>query len=264
MARAIWKAVLHIDRLEVPVKLYSAVQEQGVHFRLLHEKDHAPVSQQMVSSTTGEPVEKSSIRKAYPLDGERLVMLDPDELSELEPQPSRSIEILRFVKPEQIDHRWYERAYFLGPDERDDAYFACAAAMTKKKLEGVARWTMRKKSYVGALRAEEGYLLLVSLRHAEEVVAASSLEPPEGRSLDKREIGMGEQLVESLTGDFDPADYEDTYRARVLELVETKAAGGKVTMKKFRPKASKDDSLGDALAASLAAVNGKKVSRGRR
>lgn len=263
MARAIWKAVIRIGRLELPVKLYSAVQDQSVHFRLLHAKDHAPVSQQMVSSETGEPVEKGSIRKAYPLDRDRLVMLAPEELAALEPEPSRDIEILKFVDPSQIDHRWYERAYFLGPDERDDTYFACAAALEKKGLEGVARWTMRKKSYVGSLRGEGGYLMLISLRHAEEVVAASSLEPPEGRALDKREIAMGEQLVESLAGEFDPEEFEDTYRSRVMELVETKASGGKVKVTKFRPKASKDDKLADALEASLAAAGGKKAGRGR-
>lgn len=258
MARAIWKAVIHVGNLELPVKLYSAVQDQSVHFRLLHAKDHAPVSQQMVSSATGEPVEKGSIRKAYPLDRDTLVMLDPEELAGLEPEASRDVEILQFVDPAEIDHRWYERAYFLGPDGSDPAYFACAAALEKKGLEGVARWTMRKKRYVGALRAENGYLMLISLHHAEEVVATSSLEPPEGRALEKREISMGEQLIESLAGEFDPEEYEDTYRTRVMELVEAKAAGKKVTLTKFRPKASKDDQLADALEKSLAAAGGRK------
>ena len=262
-ARAIWKAVLRVDNLEVPVKLYSAIQDKSVHFRLLHRKDHAPVSQEMVSSDTGKPVAKEEVRKAYPLDSARLVRLEPEELESLEPTPSRDIELVRFVKPAEIDHRWYERAYYLGPDGDDASYFAAAEALGKKKLEGLARWVMRKKSYVGALRSEDGYLMLISLRHAEEVVAASSLDAPEGRALDKREIAMGAQLINALAGEFDPAEFEDTYRRRVMELVETKASGGTVKLKAFRPKKTDEDALTDALEASLAGVKGKKAASGR-
>lgn len=262
-ARAIWKGVIHIGPMEVPVKLYSAVQDRSVHFRLLHRRDHAPVQQQMVSSDDGEPVDKTEIRKAYPLDRDRLVKLEPEELQELEPPASRDVQIVQFVDPAEIDHRWYERAYYLGPDGDDEAYFAAAAALERKGLEGVARWVMRKKNYVGALRAEDGYLMLISLRHAEEVIASSSLDAPEGRALDKREIAMGEQLVNALTGEFNPEEFEDTYRTRVMELVETKAAGGKVKVAAFRPKKTQEDALTDALEASLAGVKGRKVARGR-
>lgn len=265
-ARAIWKGVIHIGPMEVPVKLYSAVQDKSVHFRLLHAKDHAPVSQQMVSSETGKPVPKEEVRKAYPLDSTRLVKLEKDELESIEPKSSREIDVVRFVNPAEIDHRWYERAYYLGPDGSEEAYFAAAEAIGRKGLEGLARWVMRKKSYVGALRAEEGYLMLISLRHAEEVVAASSLEPPEGRNLDKREIAMGAQLVNALAGEFDPAEFEDTYRRRVMELVETKGSGGTVKLKAFKPKKTDEDALSAALEASLAGVagsKGKKAARGR-
>lgn len=262
MARAIWKAVLKIGAMEVPVKLYSAVQDKSVHFRLLHGKDHAPVQQQMVNPETGEPVEKEQIRKAYPLDRTRMVKLEPEELESVEPKSSRDIDLVRFVDPAEIDHRWYERTYYLGPDGDEDAYFAAAAAVASKKLEGLARWVMRRKSYIGALSSDGDYLLLIVLRHAEEVVATSSLEPPAGRALDKREITMGEQLVEALAGEFDPTQFEDTYRRRVMELVETKASGGKVKVTPFKPKKTKEDSLSDALEASLAGVKGKKRAHG--
>lgn len=259
-ARAIWKGVVHIGTLTVPVKLYSAVQDRSVHFRLLHEKDLEPVKQELVSSGSGEVVDYKEVRKAYPLTRGRFVLLEKEELEKLEPADSRDIEITRFVEPEEIDHRWYERAYYLGPDGNNRAYFAAAAALERKKKEGLAKWVMRDKAYVGSLRAEDGYLMLIVLRHADEIIAADALEPPAGRALEKREIEMAEQLLTALHHRFDPSQFRDEYRARVMELVEAKAAGGKPKLKVFRPKQPKEERLADTLEASLAGV--KRKARG--
>ena len=261
-ARAIWKGVVHVGTLKVPVKLYSAVQDRSVHFRLLHKTDKEPVKQQLISSETGEPVEYSEVRKAFPITRGRLVMLEKEELETLEPEDSRDIEITRFVNIGAIDHRWYERAYYLGPDGSAKAYFAAAAALERKKKEGVARWVMRDRSYVGSLRVEQGYLMLITLRHAEEIIAADALKPPGGRALQQREIQMAEQLLEALHDEFDPAQFRDEYRDRVLELVETKAAGRKPKVVKFRPRVKETDDVTDALAASLAGMKKKAGSRG--
>ena len=260
-ARAIWKGVVHVGTLKVPVKLYSAVQDHTVHFRLLHKTDKQPVKQQLVSSETGEPVEYSEVRKAFPITRGRLVMLEKEELETLEPEDSRDIEITRFVDIGAIDHRWYERAYYLGPDGSAKAYFAAAAALERKKKEGVARWVMRDRSYVGSLRVEQGYLMLITLRHAEEIIAAGALKPPAGRALQQREIQMASQLLEALHDEFDPAQFRDEYRARVMDLIETKAAGKKPKVVKFRPKKETDD-VTDALAASLAGMKKKAGGRG--
>ncbi len=259
-ARAIWKGVVKIGSAEMPIKLYSAVQERSIHFRLLHEKDLAPVKQQMVDPETEEVVPPAAIRKAYPLTKSAAVILEEEDLQELEPVPSRDIEITRFVDPDDIDHRWYERAYFLGPDGSTPAYFALAAALERQKKEGVAKWVMRGKRYIGALRSEEGYLVLITLRHAGEVINADALPSPGGRVLEKREIEMGTQLVEALTDRFNPADYRDDYRARVLELIETKAAGRKPKVTKFRPKKVEDDTLDKVLAASLKGIEKRRSS----
>ncbi len=260
-ARAIWKGVVHVGTLKVPVKLYSAVQDRTVHFRLLHKTDKEPVKQQLISSATDEPVEYAEVRKAFPITRGRLVMLEKEELETLEPEDSRDIEITRFVNIGAIDHRWYERAYYLGPDGSAKAYFAAAAALERKKKEGVARWVMRDRSYVGSLRVEQGYLMLITLRHAEEIIAADALKPPGGRALQQREIQMAEQLLEALHDEFDPAQFRDEYRARVMDLIETKAAGKKPKVVKFRPKKETDD-VTDALAASLAGMKKKAGGRG--
>lgn len=257
-ARAIWKGIVKVGSTELPVKLYSAVTERTVRFRLLHEKDKAPVRQKMVNPETGEEVPYEEAKKAYPVGRGRLVLLDDEELESLEPKESRDIEISRFVDPADIDHRWYERPYYLGPDGNTPAYFALAEALENKKKEAVAHWVMRKKRYIGSLVAEGGYLTLITLRNAEEVIDAEALEPPAGRPLDKREIAMAEQLIDALTDHFEPSRYRDEYRARVMELIETRARGGKVQLKVFRPKTTNEDKLASALEASLAGVGKKK------
>jgi len=259
-ARAIWKGSIHMGALSVPVKLYSAVTDHTVHFRLLHKTDKQPVRQQLVSSDSGEPVDYSEVRKAYPITRGRLVVLEDEELEKLEPEDSRDIEISRFVDPSDVDPRWYERAYYLGPDGNAKAYFALAAALERKNKEGIARWVMRDRAYVGALRAEDGYLMLITLRHAEEVIDADALKPPGGRPLQKRELDMARQLISSLQGEFDPSQFRDEYRARVMEMIEAKAEGGKPKLKVFRPKKQREDQLADALEASLAGV--KRKARG--
>jgi DNA end-binding protein Ku len=233
------------------------VVSRGIHFRLLHKTDKAPVKQQLISAETEEPVEYAEVRKAFPITRGRMVLLEKEELEELEPEDSRDIEVTRFVDPADIDHRLYERPYYLGPDGNMKAYFAAAAALEKKKKEGIARWVMRDREYVGALRVEDGYLMLITMRHAEEIIAADALKPPGGRELQQREVQMAEQLIEALHGPFDPSQYHDEYRARVLDLIEMKAKGKKPKVVAFRPKKVKDDQLANALQASLAKTKRK-------
>lgn len=254
-ARAIWKGRIRFGDVDVPVKLYSAVKSTGgVHFRLLHEKDLVPVKQEMVNPATGKVVAYEDVRRAYPTDDGRLVMLDEEELAELEPEASRDIEITRFVDPAVITHQWYDRPYYLGPDDSDADYFALAEALRSQEKEGVARWVMRNKEYVGALRLEDEHLMLMTLRHAGEVVPASALKAPGGRELDKREIQMAKQLVSALEGDLDLESYRDEYRERVLELVEAKASGKVLKFPKAPAKKKKEDSLSAMLEKSLEAA----------
>lgn len=255
MARAIWKAQVRVGDESIPVKLYSAVQDRAVHFRLLHEKDLQPVRQEMVNPETGKVVDREDIRRAFPTADGELVMLDEDELEELEPEPSREIRITRFVPPEAVTHQWYDRPYYLGPDDDDAAYAAFAAALQKQDLTGIARWTMRKKEYAGALRAERGHLMLITLRHAGEVVQASSLPRPGGRALDKREVQMARQLVGALEDELDMAAWHDEYRERVRELVEAKAEGKVIRFPEPVQKKG-GDSLADMLEKSLGAAKG--------
>jgi DNA end-binding protein Ku len=259
MARAIWKGRIRFGDVDVPVKLYSAVQDQGIHFRLLHEKDMHPVQQQMVHPDTGRVVEHDEIRRAWQTDDGDLVILGDDELAELEPEASRDIEVTHFVEAEAITHQWYDRPYFLGPDEDAAAYFALVAALRKKGREGVARWVMRKKEYVGALRLAGDHLMLMTLRRAGEVVPASALPAPGGRALDRREVNMAVQLVSALEDELDLTEFRDEYRDRVLELVEAKAEG-KVLKFPEPPKRETGASLADMLEKSVKSAQKRRAS----
>ena len=254
-ARAIWKGVIKAGTLKLPVKLYSAVTDRTVHFRLLHKTDKAPVKQMLVSSESEESVDYGEVRKAFPITRGRFIVFENEELEKLKPKDSRDIEITRFVDPGDVDPRFYDRPYYLGPDGDAKAYFAAAEALAKKGKEAIARWVMRDREYIGALRAEDGYLMLITMRHADEIIDASALTPPAGRPLQKKEIEMAEQLLTALHGEFDPSQFRDEYRARVMELIEEKSKGRKPKVAKFRPRApKKDEQLDDVLAASLAKV----------
>ncbi|HEX7038437.1 MAG TPA: Ku protein [Pseudomonadales bacterium] len=250
MARAMWKGVIRFGDQRVPVKLYAATEDRTVRFRLLHRKDQAPVTQAMVNPNDDRVVAYEDVRRAYVTSDRDLVVLDDDELASLEPEASRDIEILQLLPPAAIDHRWYQRPYYLGPDGSDAGYAAFARALADSGREALVRWVMRKKEYLGALRLEAGYLMLMSLRYADEVVSAEELDAPSGPKLNDKELDMARQLVEMLTDEFDPEQYSDQYRARVEELIETKARGGTVRRKPPARRPATAD-LTAALEASL-------------
>jgi DNA end-binding protein Ku len=260
--RAIWKGVIRFGSISVPVKLYSAVEDRKIHFRLLHQKDQTPVSQKMVHPNTGETIPHEEIRRGYETEDGEIVLLDDEELQSLEPEASRDIEITRFVDPDRINHQWYDRPYYMGPDSDAKSYFALARALEKEKKEGFARWSMRKKRYIGALLAENGYLKMITLRYADEIVDVSELPRPISRPFEKQEIQMAEQLVRALEAEFDPSAYRDEYRDRVLALVETKARGGTVTFEKIKEKKPEVVSLADMLKKSIQrAKEERKIAR---
>jgi DNA end-binding protein Ku len=234
----------------VPVKLYSAVEDRSVHFRLLHRKDLAPVRQALVNPQTDRVVPFEETGRAYVTEAGDRVLLDQAELEALEPHPSRDIEILGFLPHQAIDHRWYDRPYYLGPDGESADYFALADALEATAVEGLARWVMRNKAYVGALRLYQGYPMLMSLHHAEEVIPVDALEPPQGPPLDPRELDLARQLIGMLEAEFQPQDYQDEYRDRVLEMLAAKARGERVKARAPRPRAGSGDVSG-ALEASL-------------
>lgn len=256
-ARAIWKGVIHLGSSGIPVKLYSAIEDRSVHFRLLHKKDNVPVRQTMINPDTGEVVPYEDVLKGYKTLNGEIVILNTTDLEQLEPKASRDIEIISFLPVDLIDHRWYDRPYFLGPDGDSEPYFSLICALENIGLEGLVRWVMRKKEYYGTLRLRKNYPVLITLRHLEQVVSIEGLAPPEGRELDSKEIKMAEQLLSALEEEFDPAQYHDDYRERVMELIEKKSKGEKMKIRKIKPKKEQPD-LKKVLQASLKQAGRKK------
>jgi DNA end-binding protein Ku len=249
-ARAIWRAVLRVGSASVPVKLYAAVQDRTVHFDLLEARTLARIKQQMTDPGTGEEVPTAAVRKGYEVEPGTFVVLSDAELASLDPEPSREIRISRFLPIGQINHQWYERPYYLGPDGDEVAYFALAGALGSREREGLAHWVMRKRQCHGALRVHDGRLVLIALRNVEEVLAAGELPAVRGRPLDPKELELARQLVATLEGEFRPGDFRDEYRARVQELVAAKARHERPRLRPVKTRRP-PRSLLDTLARSV-------------
>lgn len=258
-ARAIWKGVVVFEDIEVPVKLYSAVEDRNVRFRLLHRKDSQPVRQALVNPESGNVIPFKEARRAYTTDEGARVMLSREELEATQPEKSRQIEVLSFLPYKAIDHRWYDRPYYLGPDNSLESYTALTKALESSKREGLAHWVMRNKEYYGALRLFQGYPMLMSLRYQAQVVSVEELPEPEGKPLDKKELAMARQLIGMLEADFEPEEFQDDYRERVLELIEKKQKGGSIKRPARKPKKPSDD-VTSALEASLKGLKKERNS----
>ena len=256
-ARAIWKGNLKLGSTKLPVKLYSAVTDRTVRFHILDDRSQMRIKQHMVEPESGDEVPPAQIQKGYELEPGRFVILTEEELKSLEPESSRDIEISEFVPPEKVSQQWYERPYYLGPDGDQKTYFALAEALKNREVEGVAHWVMRKRPYVGALRAEGDYLMLVTLRNANEVISASDLAKPAGPAPTAKELSMAKHLVSLMQGEFNPDEFKDEYRERVMEFIERKAKGHAPRLRAVKTK-RKAGSLDSVLAKSLAALKKEK------
>jgi DNA end-binding protein Ku len=258
-ARAIWKGELKIGSASLPVKLYSAVEDRKIRFHVLQSKTKERVKQQIVTDEK-QKVGKEEIRKGYEIEPGTFVVLETAELDALKPKESRTILFPRFIPVDALGLEWYERPYYLGPDGNEDDYFALASALNKREVLGIAQWAMRGKAYVGALRAEGDYLVLIKLRYSEEVLSARDLPAPGGRDLSEKELKMAEELVNALDGKFQPKDFRDEYRERLAEFLEAKAKGKHPRLPQIKERRAAG-SLDQQLAKSLAAIKRGKEKK---
>lgn len=258
-ARAIWKGHLALGEYRAPVKMYAAVEPRTVHFRLLHAEDLAPVEQHIVRKEDGREVPKDEQRKAFALSGDTAIILHPEDLQALEPEPSRDIELCRFVPRTLLGDQWYDRPYWLGPDEDEAAYFALAEALEGQETVGIARWVMRKKRYVGALDVLDGYLMMTTLRRADQVLSFSGIEPGKAATPEANELQLAQQLVATIEGDFEPQRWRDEHRDRLYALIEAKSRGEQIAppARKRKPKPA---SLVEGLRASLTAAREQRLA----
>ncbi len=266
MARAIWSGSISFGLLNVPVKLYSAVSKQTVRFRELREGDGSRVKHKRVAESDGKEVPYEKIVKGYEYAPDQYVVLTKDELSELEPQRSRAIEIQDFVDLDDIDPIYFEQPYFLGPDKgAARAYALLVQAMKESRKVAIARFVLRNKEHLAAIRPMDDVLTLTTMRFHDEVTSPNDLDgevfdEDKPKKPEARELEMAKQLIGSLTSDFNPGQYRDEYREELLDLLERKAAGKEVVSAPTEePKPTKAPDLMSALEESLAAVRGEEA-----
>ena len=266
MARAIWSGSISFGLLNVPVKLYSAVSKQTVRFRELREGDSSRVKHKRVAESDGKEVPYEKIVKGYEYAPDQYVVLSRDELSELEPQRSRAIEIQDFVDLDDIDPIYFEQPYYLGPDKgAERAYALLVQAMKDARKVAIARFVLRNKEHLAAIRPMDDVLTLTTMRFHDEVsspedVDGEVFEEAKPKKPEKRELEMAKQLIESLTSNFEPDKYRDEYREELLDLLERKAEGKEVvSAPSEEPKPTKAPDLMAALEESLAAVKGEEA-----
>jgi DNA end-binding protein Ku len=259
--RSIFNGSLQLGRSEIPIKLYSAVEDRRVHFRFLSPSDHRPVTQQMVDATTGKVVPGEAIRRGFPLDDGAFVVFSSEDLKKLQPAASRDVRILQRVPAGSVPAEWFVRPYFLGPDGNAEAYLALHAALREGDDQLLAQWVMRGHEYVGLLRAEERCLSLTTLRHAGEVVDASGLTSSASEANGK-EVAMARQLVEAFSDEFDPHLFKDEYAERLHALVEAKRKGKRVRSRKVAEKHATEGSLTGVLSKTLEQMHRGKSARG--
>jgi DNA end-binding protein Ku len=263
MARAIWSGSISFGLLNVPVKLYSAVSKQTIRFRELRESDGSRVRHKRVAESDGKEVDYDDIVKGYEFAPDQYVTLTRDELSELDPKKTRAIEIQDFVDLDEIDPIYFEQPYYLGPDKgAEKAYALLVQAMKDAHKVAIARFVLRNKEHLAAIRPMDDVLTMATMRFQDEVTKPEDLGDDlfadKPSKPDERELEMAKRLIESLSTDFEPDKYRDEYREELLAMLERKAAGKEVVSAvSEEPKPTKAPDLMAALEESLAAVRGE-------
>src|SRR5215207_1235143 len=272
MPRSMWSGAISFGLVNVPVKLYSAVSRKTVRFHQLNGKTGHRIAQKRVDSMTNEEVQYEDIVKGYELTKERYVVITPDELDALDPERTRTVDIEDFVDLEEIDPIYYDHPYYLVPDKgAAKAYGLLLNAMEASGKVAIARVVLRSKEQLVAIRPAGELLMMETMIFHDEVVPHDELDDlPESKDLkvSDREVKMAQQLIDSLSSDFEPEKYRDEYRDKVLDLIERKAQGEVIAVQPEAPQPAKVPDLMAALEASLAAVkdddadtNGKGESK---
>ena len=261
MPRAIWSGSISFGLVNVPVKLYSAVHPQGLSFHQFQEGTNARVRNKRVSEKTGKEVAYEDIVKGYEVEKGHYVMVEPEELAEFNPRATRTIDIEDFVDLDDIDPIYYDNTYYLAPEDSDGArkaYALLVKAMEDQGKVAIGRLVMRNKQYLAAIRPLDGALATSTMRFHDEVTSPTDIdEIPTGRSAPRAqpaEVKMASQIIDSMSREWDPNRYEDTYRIQVLNYLKKKAAGEEIVVEEEPEEQSKVVDLMAALEASLEAA----------
>ena len=251
MPRSIWNGTISVGLAHVPVKLYSATESKTVSFHEVHLKDGARLEHKRICSKEGEEVPYKEVVKGFEVGADEFVVLEKDEVAAAAGSRGKVIEIDEFVPDDEIDPVFYEKTYYVGCRDEGEAYRVFHEALKQTAQVGIGRFTFHNREYLAAVRALDDVLALHTMRFHDEIVRGDELdvETP-GKGASKQEVEMASQLVDSLHREFDPSEYDDSYREAVLELIERKAKGEEIEAQAEEPEEETDDLMA-ALQASL-------------
>jgi DNA end-binding protein Ku len=255
MPRALWSGSISFGLVNVPVRLYSAISEHKLHFNLVHEKDESPIGYQKICKLEDKPVPDKEIVKAFEVSKGKYVHMEDEDFEAARVEGYRTIDITDFVPADQIDPIYFAHTYYVGPqDGSEKVYSLLVKAMEDSGLAAIAKFVMRDRQYLGALRVREGTITLEQLYFADEVRPVDEIKPKRAR-VDKRELEMAEQLIDSFSGDWKPEKYEDTYRDALMKVIKAKQKGQEVHAK-AEPEEEAPTDLMSALRASIESAKG--------
>ncbi len=253
MATTIWRGHLTFGLVSLPVKLYTAARSESISFNQLHKTDHSRVKQVLYCQLEDRPIERSEIVKGYEYEKGRYVVIDDEDIRKVAPKTAKVMEILEFVKAADVDPVYYESSYYMAPDDAGEKPYALLFdALRRTGYVGVAKMTMHNREHIVILRPGPRGILLHTMYYAHEIRSVEEFRTDVGLVKDK-EVELATGLIQALAADFKPEKYRDTYRDRLLEMIEAKKAGQEV-VETPQPQPAKVIDILEALKKSLDAA----------
>jgi DNA end-binding protein Ku len=226
MPRAIWKGSISFGLVNIPVELHTAVRDHRPKFRMLHARDKSPVRYERVCQREGKPVAWEDLVKGFEYEKGHFIVLTKEDLKTAALNKDKAIEILDFVKGDEIDDRYFETPYYLTPDKGGQhAYAVLREALNQSGRVGIAKIIIREAQHLAAVEVIDNALVLTLLRYADELVETSPLSFPSGEKVRKAELDMAKLLVDNLASDWDPSKYTDEYRENLMKLIKARMKG---------------------------------------
>jgi DNA end-binding protein Ku len=254
MPRAIWKGAIAFGLVSIPVELHTAVRDHRPKFRMLHARDKSPIRYERVCQRDGKPVAWEDLVKGFEYEKGRFVVLTKEDLKAAALKKDRAIDILDFVKSEEIDDRYFETPYYLTPQKGSHhAYALLRDALGESGRVGIAKIIIREAQHLAAVEVIDRALVLTLLRFEDELVDTAPLEFPASEKVRKAELDMAKMLIDNLAAEWDPAKYSDEYRENLMKLIKARIKGEKPNLPSAEaPPEGKVVDLMERLRQSLA------------
>jgi len=267
MASTVWKGHLTFGLVSLPVKLFSAARSESVSFNQLHASDHSRVKQVLYCQAEDKPVTRNELVKGYEYEKDKYVVIDEEDLKKAQPASAKTMEVLEFVKAQEVDAVYFESSYYMAPDEAGEKPYALFfEALKKSGYLAIAKLTMHNREYTTFLRPHEGGLMLHTMYYADEIRNFGEIDKGQAAAVKEAELKLAIHLIDQLSSEaFKPDQYQDEYRARVLDMVNQKIEGKQVTSAPAEPRRGQVIDLMQALKESLEKqAPQKKAARARR